>query len=215
MSFYPAKVQKRFDSPRNTSRSEAANANGRSASFLCGSFVSFTLSIDAESKIVASAAFRSNGCGFMVAAADVLAELVTGKHLADLHGLDKTELRQRITDELDAFRIDRSHCVETCIEALRASFADYRTHQLEEFQGEKALICTCFGVSEATIESFLSQPGAASAVSSAEPVATGFSSLPMKTVEDVTRICNAGGGCGSCRMLIQEIIDANFQCHPE
>ena len=196
MSFYPYKVQRRFDAPRNAMLDGGANAESISASFLCGSFVSFTLSIDAESKIVASAAFRTNGCGFMVAAADVLADLVTGKHLADLHGLDKNELLAEIAAELNLFPSDRTHCLETCIEALRAAFADYRTRQIEEFQGETALVCTCFGVSEATIESHITKNS-------------------LTTIDEVTRVCNAGAGCGSCRMLIQEIIDANFQCHPE
>ena len=133
----------------------------------------------------------------MIAAADVLAEIVTGKQLAELHGLDRNELRAKLRDELGAFPADRLHCEDACIEALRSAFADYRASQIEEFQGEKALICTCFGVSEETVESLLSEPG----------TATGFSVLPIKTIEDVTRACNAGGGCGSCRMLIQEIID--------
>jgi NAD(P)H-nitrite reductase large subunit len=31
----------------------------------------------------------------------------------------------------------------------------------------------------------------------------------LTTVADVTRICNAGGGCGSCHQLIQEILETN------
>jgi NAD(P)H-nitrite reductase large subunit len=29
----------------------------------------------------------------------------------------------------------------------------------------------------------------------------------LQTVEEVTRACNAGGGCGSCRPIIQEMLD--------
>ena len=31
----------------------------------------------------------------------------------------------------------------------------------------------------------------------------------LTTVAEVTRACNAGGGCGSCHQLIQEILEAN------
>ena len=126
----------------------------------------------------------------MLAAADVLAGAVTGKHLADLHGLKKDELLAKIDDELGLFPADRLHCEETCIEAFRVAFADYRARQIEEFQGEKALICTCFGVEEETIESLVAKDS-------------------IKSVDEVTRITSAGGGCGSCRMLIQEIIDVH------
>lgn len=134
--------------------------------------------------------FQTNGCGFMIAAADALADAIAGKQLAELHGLDRDELRAKLCEELDAFPADRRHCEEACIEALRSAFADYRARRIEEFQGEKALICTCFGVSQETIESQIVKGS-------------------LKTVEEVTRICNAGGGCGSCRMLIQEIIDSH------
>lgn len=189
MSFYPEKVQKRFDSPQNAEPIDDANAEGKSASFVCGSFVAFDLNIVSGTKTVASAAFRTNGCGFMIAAADVLADAVTGKNLADLHGLDKNELIERIATKLDGFPLERSHCVVTCIEALRSAFSVYRTRQIDEFQGETALICTCFGVSEATIVSHVS-------------------GRSLTTVAEVTAVCNAGAGCGSCRMLIQEMIDA-------
>ena len=74
-------------------------------------------------------------------------------------------------------------------ETLQTALADFRALQIEEFIGEKALICTCFGVSEETIENLVFEES-------------------LATVEEVTDACNAGGGCGSCQPLIQEIIDA-------
>ena len=129
----------------------------------------------------------------MIAAADELVEHITGKNLTDLHGLADAELNKHIQTNLGEFPTDRRECAAACIESLRTTFADHRKHQIDEFQGEKALICTCFGVSEETIESFLSEPGA---------VATG-----RITVDHITQATHAGGGCGSCRMLIQEMLD--------
>ncbi len=172
------------------------NALGTAANFTCGSFVRFSLLIDTESRTVVEASFSSNGCGFMLAAADALAESVSKKHVTELHGLDDAELNQIIYNSLGEFPSERKECLAACIESLRSAFADFRAKQIEEFQGEKALICTCFGVSEETIETLLSEPGA---------IATGFFS-----VEEITRLTNAGSGCGSCRMLIQEMIDTRF-----
>ena len=190
MSFYPPKIQNRFDSPKNSGVIAAASADGRSASFQCGSFVSFSLRIDADAKMVSAAAFRSNGCGYMIAAADYLVETVIGRKLSELNGLNQDELQSKIHAEFEAIPDDRLQCVEVCIDALREAFADFRGRQIEEFRGEKVLVCSCFGVTEERIEDHLRQ-------------------MSIKTVEDVSQVCNAGSGCGSCRMLIQEMIDSS------
>lgn len=175
-----------------------SNATGTAPNFSCGSFVRFSLSIDGESQIVADAAFESNGCGFMLAAADVLAESVTNKHLADLHGLADADLKEHFQKSLGEIPSERRECVAACIEALRTAFADFRARQIEEFQGEKALVCTCFGVSEERIESILSELAGTSV------------ERTVFSVDDITRITHAGSGCGSCRMLIQEILDSEY-----
>ena len=124
----------------------------------------------------------------MVAAAEVLSEYVTGKTLGDLHGFNDEQLRAIVDRAVEAFESGRKHCLDACFEAIHGAFADYRALQLEEFQGEKALICTCFGVTEERLE----------------VVIRGLKEPSVGTVGDV---CNAGTGCGSCRMLIEEMID--------
>ena len=125
----------------------------------------------------------------MIAAADVLAKSLVKKNLTDLHGLDNTDLSKNIFDKLGEFPSNRLECVTSCIEAIREAFAQHRARQIAEFQGEKALICTCFGVSEETIEKMILKNS-------------------LETVDEITGVCNAGGGCGSCRLLIQEMLDA-------
>lgn len=185
MSFYPKEVSKRFSNPNNVGRAKFANAVGTNATFVCGSALRWTLQIS-DKKII-EAKFQTNGCGFMIAAADVLAEIITGKELAELHGLENVE--NQIEAELGEFPDNRRHCLKLTIETLQAAFNDFRSAQLEEFSGEKALICTCFGVSEETIERVIAENY-------------------CETVEEVSQKCNAGSGCGSCQPLIQEIIDS-------
>jgi len=177
-------------SPRFAASAGTGDACGTEVSFVCGSFTQFSMCIDARTRKVSAAAFRTNGCGFMISAADVLAEWVTGRYLTDLHGLDSGELFSVVEAGLGPFEEGRRHCIECAVNSLRLAFADYRTRQIEEFGGEKAIICTCFGVLEETVE---------------KGIQTEF----LRTVEDVTRACGAGGGCGSCRMLIQEMIDSS------
>lgn len=196
MTFYPEKISERFYKTKRAGKPEKTNAVGTGASFLCGTFVRFFLEIDAETKEIKDAKYKSNACGFTIAAAEILTEKICGKKLTELHGLENEELKAEIESALDVFPSERDHCAAICFDALHAALNDFRSLQIEEFTGEKALICTCFGVSEREIESVIEQN-------------------EVETVEEVTDICNAGGGCGSCRMLIQELIDIyqieNFQ----
>jgi NifU-like protein len=189
VSFYPPEISERFHAPRFAGESRAANATGADASFVCGSLVRFALVIDPDSKEILAAKFTTNGCGYMTAAADVLAETIRHKRLVELHGLHDEVMAGWIADRLGEFPKARGQCAQVCIAALHKALADFRTHQIEEWQGEKALICTCFGVSEETIE-----------------VAIG--NRKLLTVDEVTEECSAGGGCGSCRPLIQDILDS-------
>jgi len=55
---------------------------------------------------------------------------------------------------------------------------------------EDEIICKCFQVTENTIRSHISKKN-------------------IDQVEGVTSICEAGGNCGSCHILIQLFIDQN------
>lgn len=191
MSFYPPKVAERFRDPRNSGKLNDSSV-GTYATFVCGTSLKFYLHIENDTKKIIAAKFQTSGCGYAIAAADILAEIIVGKNLTELHGLNHQHLRIEIENILDKFESDRSHCLELSLDALQSALSDYRQSQIEEFIGEKALICTCFGVSEETIEKIVRQ-------------------YAVETVEDVSDICNAGDGCGSCRFLIQEIIDVNRQ----
>ena len=151
-----------------------------------------SLAIDDAAKQIKTARFLSNGCGFMIAAADRIAEAVEGVQLTSLHSTDEVEFTGIVTEELGIFPKERAHCLHAVLEALRSALADYRAFRIEEFRGEKALICTCFGVTEEDIENFI------------------LTNAPQ-FVEEVTAACRAGAGCGSCRMLIQEMLDTHGQ----
>ena len=188
MNFYPPKIHARFRLPKNAGNAPGANAVGANASFECGSFIRILLEIDNDTKAIRLARFQTNGCGYMIAAADTVAEMLAGRKLTDLHGLGHDEHERLVLDELEAFPPNRKQCAELVFTALKDALADYRAYFIEEFSGDKALICTCFGVSEEAIEAYIDANSPAS----------------VSNVTDATR---AGGGCGSCQMLIQELID--------
>lgn len=188
MAVYPPAINARFCSPANAGRAGGVNGLGTAASFECGCFVRTTLAVADDTRTVKDARFQTNGCAYMAAAADVVAAHLAGRRLTELHSANEGEMTQLVYAELGVFPVPRLQCLSVVLESLRLALADYRAYLIEEFRGEKALICTCFGISEAAIESFIGENRPA-------------------TVEEVTAACRAGGGCGSCRMIIQEMID--------
>lgn len=191
MKFYPPKINERFQNPRNAGIAKSANAVGTNAAFVCGAVLRLSLRIDVETKEILEAKFKTSGCGYLIASADVITEKIIGRKLTELHGLEKGSFQSEIEAELEVFAENRTHCSDLSFQTLQDAFADFRAFQIEEFTGEKALICTCFSVSEEQIESAISENH-------------------LETVEEVGDVCNAGTGCGSCQPLIQEIIDVNY-----
>lgn len=124
----------------------------------------------------------------MIAAAAALADNFNETELASLKGAKEKEIAAHIEELLGKFPADRRNCLLTVIEAFRAALADHRNRVIEEFSGEKALVCTCFGITE-------------------ERVIEVISIENVTEVSQVSDLCNAGSGCGSCRLLIQEYID--------
>jgi NifU-like protein len=190
--FYPENISERFHAPDNVGGAAGANAVGTNATFVCGAVLRFSLHVEKDTKKIVEAKFKTNGCGYLIASADILMEQIVGRKLNERHGLDKSILRAQIKEELSEFPENRQHCLVLCLETLQDAFADFRAFQIEEFTGEKALICTCFGVSEETIESLIKENS-------------------LATVEEVTDACNAGGGCGSCQPLIEDILEVYWR----
>ena len=147
---------------------------------MCGGHVRFSIHID-EAQVVSQARFRAAGCTVLVASASLLTEQVIGKTTAEAAVVD-------LSGHLDGLDPGREHCPKLACDALLAAIREYSDAAREDWIGDEALICTCFFVSERTIEREIAARG-------------------LTTVAEVTRACNAGGGCGSCHQLIQEILD--------
>jgi len=174
-----------FFNPRNVGEADEPSFTGRAASLVCGAHVRFSIQVD-EAHVVTQARFKAVGCSVLVAAMSMLTERVVNAQTADaaILGQDTDALRSNFL-QLDA---GREHCPKLACEALLAAVREYSDAARDEWIGDEALICTCFFVSERTIEHEIATRG-------------------LTSVAEVTRACNAGGGCGSCHQLIQEILE--------
>jgi NifU-like protein len=181
----PEKLADHFFDPRNVGDACEPSFTGRAGSFVCGASVRLSIQID-ESHNIYQARFRAAGCEVLVASSSFLTESVIGKATAEAASIGQAPdvlLKELGADE------GKIHCAQLACDALIAAIRDYSDAARSEWNGDEALICTCFFVSEQTIELEIKARG-------------------LTTVREVTAACSAGGGCGSCRQLIVEILDS-------
>jgi len=191
-----SKPLNRFFNPANVGDAREPSFTGRSASLQCGASLRISLHID-EWQRIEEAKFRAAGCSVMVAAASLLTEQIKGKttgeaaSLACLEARDARRLNTRNSGLLARpgdLATGRSECVALACDALVSAIREFSDSARDEWHGDEALICTCFGVSETTIE---------------REIKAGS----LTAIAEVTRACNAGAGCRSCYPLIEDILE--------
>jgi NifU-like protein len=173
-----------FSNLKNVGEAESPNFIGRSGSFVCGAVSRVSLHVDDAQRIV-DAKFKVAGCTVLVAALSVLTERVKNKTTAEAAAL--AEDLETIECGLGQEAADRGDCVLLASEALLEAIRAYSDSARDHWNGDDALICTCFGVSERTIESEVQIK-------------------KLSTIAEVTLACNAGAGCRSCYQLIEDIL---------
>lgn len=164
-----------FFNPRNVGDADEPRFTGRAASLTCGAHVRFSIQVD-EAHSVSQARFRAAGCSDLVASASLLTERVKGLSTAEA-----AAIRHEQPDGVNPI------CARLACDAMLDAIRDFSNAAREDWAGDEALICTCFFVSERTIEREIQTQG-------------------LTTVAEVTKACNAGAGCGSCHQLIEEIL---------
>jgi NifU-like protein len=191
VSIYPEEINEHFLRPRGAGEVPAADATGVAGSHVCGAALRLTLRVDAASQRITDARFKAAGCGYLIAAASLLTEILRELTVAEATLLT-TMLESVIAEHLGEFPAEKQHCAVLCRDGLGAALTTYRTSRQTQWSGDEALICTCFGVSESTIEAAIAADS-------------------LRDVSEVTRACDAGGGCGSCHPLIEDILDDHWK----
>jgi NifU-like protein len=179
------RISELFLNVRNVGEATEPNFPGRAASIECGASIRVSLHVD-EAQRITEAKFRAAGCSVLVAAASLLTSQAIGQTTAsaallaeDIHALSK---------QLVDLPADRNECPALAAAALSAAIREYSGNARAAWEGDDALICTCFCVSERTIEHEIRTQG-------------------LQSIAAVTAACSAGGGCRSCYPLIQDMLD--------
>ena len=180
-----AAVSELFFNPRNVGEAGEPRFIGRSGSFQCGAILRVSLHID-ESQRITEAKFKAAGCSVLVAAASLLIDEVIGKTTGEAAAA--AQCLDKLAEKLGTLPAERNECVLLACEALVSAIRSYSDSAREEWEGDEALICTCFCVSERTIEREIQENA-------------------LRTIAQVTAACSAGGGCRSCYPLIEDILE--------
>lgn len=195
---YSDKVIDHYRNPRNVGKIDNADAIGQAGSLACGDQLKIYLKIN--NGIVTDAKFQTFGCGSAVASSSILTEMIIGKSVEEVKKITNKD----IADQLDGLPPEKMHCSVMGYEALEDALKNYDDYtDLDALRNENAdkqkaekIVCTCYGVTENMIWDAIKVNG-------------------LKTVEEITNYTKAGGACGKCKGLIQDIIDTYYKKEAE
>lgn len=184
-------VTQHFFAPLNVGEIENPEGAGSAASINCGAVLRVSLRVD-EAQRITAAKFKVAGCSYLVAGCSVLSAALTGKTTGEAAVM--CQASSAVLSQLgEDWPANKRDCLDLAGRGFVAAISNYSDAMREEWSGPEALICTCFGVSEKTIEAAIQTGG-------------------LRTISEVTTASNAGAGCRSCYPLIEEILD---QCARE
>ena len=191
---YSDKVIDHYRNPRNVGKIDNADAIGEAGSLTCGDSLKIYLKI--KDGIVTDAKYQTFGCGSAVASSSILTEMIIGKTIDEVKKITNKD----IADELGGLPPEKMHCSVMGYEALEDALKNYDDYtDLDDIRNEDAankqrekIVCTCFGITENVIWDAIKMNG-------------------LKTVEEITNYTKAGGACGKCKGLIQDIIDTYYK----
>ncbi len=179
---YTDKVNEHFRNPHNAGKIENADGEGQVGSLACGDALKLMFKLDDEGRI-SEAKFQTFGCASAIASSSALTDMILGKTIEEAEKITNKD----IADYLGGLPKQKVHCSVMGREALEAAIYNYRTGKTWDKEIDGEVICHCFGVTDKDIEKAVREND-------------------IKTVEDLTDHCKAGGGCGNCLPELESMI---------
>lgn len=183
---YTDKVMDHFLNPKNVGRVENPDGQAIVGNLSCGDALELSFKLDGNNKIK-EVKFKTFGCGSAIASSSILTEMVKGMSLEEAEKVTNND----IVEKLGGLPDKKIHCSVMGMDALHAAIANYRGEtpkDTDDTHYEGTVICHCFDVTDTKIRVLAKENN-------------------LKTIEEITDYCKAGGACGSCKEEIKEILD--------
>lgn len=182
---YTDKVKDHFINPRNVGEIENADAEAMTGSIVCGDALKLTLKINKDTEVIEDAKFQTFGCASAIASSSILTEMIKGKTLDEAKKITNRDIAM----ELGGLPEEKMHCSVMGMETLEKAINNYRGINVEEDEhDEGAIICKCFGVTDTKIKRAIRENN-------------------LTTVDEITFYTKAGGGCGACKVKLEDILN--------
>ena len=179
---YSEKMMDHFRNPRNVGAIENPDGTATVGSLACGDALKFQFKLGEDGRI-AEAKFQTFGCASAIASSSALTEMVLGKTLEEAKKITNAD----IAEFLGGLPPQKMHCSVMGSEAMEAAIRNYETGENTDRNLEDEKLCTCYDVSENEIRRVITENS-------------------LTSVEEVVNFTKAGGGCGKCKVKIEEIL---------
>ena len=185
MLTYSDKVKEHFINPRNVGVIADATVIGEVGSMASGQALKWYLKLD-EGEVIRDAKFQVFGSPSAIAASSALTEMLKEKHIDEAARITS----DNISEFLGGLPPEKMHTCVMSMEALEVAYARHRGIELETEldEDEELHICRCYSVPEHKIERAIRDNG-------------------LTTIDEITHFTKAGGGCTSCHVDLQMILD--------
>lgn len=187
---YTDKVMELFYNPKNQGLLEETNepgvkvVTGEVGSITCGDALRLHLKVEVDSEKILDSRFQTFGCTSAIASSSALTELIKGLTLDEALNVTNKDIAEYLGGLPEA----KMHCSVMGQEALESAIFNYRgIPKVEHEEDEGALVCSCFGITDAKIRRVIVENN-------------------LTTAEQVTNYVKAGGGCGTCLTNIDDLL---------
>ena len=126
---YTNKVIEHYENPKNVGTLDKGSKDvgtGLVGAPECGDVMKLQVEVDAQTRVITDAKFKTFGCGSAIASSSVATEWIKGKTIEEALAIKNTEIVEELS--LPPIKI---HCSVLAEDAIKAAINDYLKKQQE------------------------------------------------------------------------------------